>query len=91
MIASTTLPITMTLDQNTLYASIPLPHSSEAIAPTLKLSFKPSMTGLDITWTLDPASEMMVERIQGAVDRAGKVGMDIVKAVAEIERALGNA
>jgi len=81
----------MTLDQNTLYASIPLPHSSEAIAPTLKLSFKPSMTGLDITWTLDPASEMMVERIQGAVDRAGKVGMDIVKAVAEIERALGNA
>jgi hypothetical protein len=46
------------------------------------------MTGLDITWTLDPASEMMDERIQGAVDQAGKLGMDVVKAVAEIERAL---
>jgi len=91
MIASTTLPITMTLDQNTLYASIPLPHSSEAIAPTLKLSFKPSTTGLNITWTLDPVSEMMAERIQGAVDRAGKVGMDVVKAVAEIEKALRDA
>ena len=81
----------MTLDQNTLYASMPLPHSSESIAPTLKLSFKPSTIGLDITWTLDPASEMMAERIQGAVDRAGKVGMDVVKTVAEIEWALGNA
>ena len=88
MIASTILPITMTLDQNALHASMPLPHSSEAIAPTLRLSFNPSMTGLDITWTLDPASEMMVERIQGAVDRAGKVGVDVVKAVAEVEKAL---
>jgi len=49
------------------------------------------MTGLDITWTLDPASEMMAERIQGAVDRAGKGGMDVVKAVAEMERALKDA
>jgi hypothetical protein len=91
MIAPTTLPITMTLDQYTLYASMPLPHSSKSIAPTLKLSFKPSMTGLDITWTLHPASEMMVERIQGAVDQAGKVGMDVVKAVGEIEKALRDA
>jgi hypothetical protein len=49
------------------------------------------MTGLDITWTLHPASEMMVERIQGAVDQAGKVGMDVVKAVGEIEKALRDA
>ena len=91
IIASTTLPITMTLDLNGLYASMPLPHSPESIAPTLKLSFRPSMTGLEITWTLDPASEIMVERIQGAVDRAQKVGMDVVKAVAEMERALRNA
>ena len=91
MIAPTTLPITMTLDQNALYASMPLPHSSEAVAPTLKLSFKPSTPGLDVTWTLDPVSEMMVERIQGAVDRAGKGGMDVVKAVGEIEKALRDA
>jgi hypothetical protein len=91
MIAPTTLPITMTSDQNTLYASMPLPHSSESIAPTLKLSFKPSTPGLDITWTLDPVSEMMAERIQGAVDRAGQVGMDVVKAIAEIEKALRDA
>jgi hypothetical protein len=78
----------MTLEENALYAFMPLPHSPEAIAPTLKLSFKPSTTGLDIKWTLDPVSEMMVERIQGAVDRAGQVGMDVVKAIAEIEKAL---
>jgi hypothetical protein len=91
MIAPTTIPITMALDLNALHASMPLPHSSEAIAPILKLSFRPSMTGLDITWTLDPVSEMMAERIQGAVDRAGKLGMDVVKAVAEIEKALRDA
>jgi hypothetical protein len=88
MIAPTTLPITMALDLDALHASMPLPHSSESIAPTLKLSFNPSMTGLEITWTLDPVSEMMVERVQGAVDRAQKVGMDVVKAVAEVERVL---
>lgn len=78
----------MTVDQNALYASMPLPHSSEAIAPTLKLIIKPSTTELDITWSLDPVSEMMSERIQGAVDRAERSGMDVVKAVAEIDRAL---
>ena len=88
ILVPTTLPITMALDQNTVYASMPLPHSAEAIASTLKLSIKPATTGLDITWTLDPASGTMVERIQGAVDRAGQLGMDVVKAVAEIERAL---
>lgn len=91
MIAPTTLPITMTLDLNALYASMPLPHSPGTIAPTLKLSFNPSMIGLDITWTLDPVSEIMAERIQGAVDRAGKVGMDVVKAVGEVEKTLRDA
>ena len=88
ILAPIILPVTMALDQNTVYASMPLPHSPEAIPPTLKLSIKPATTGLDITWTLDPASEMTIERIQGAVDRAGQLGMDVVKAVAEIERVL---
>jgi hypothetical protein len=91
MIEPRTIPITVALDQNTLYASMPLPHSPETISPTLKLFFRPSAPGLDITWTLDPVSEMMVERIQGAVDRAGNVGMDVVKAVAEVEKALRGA
>jgi len=88
ILAPIILPVTMALDQNIVYASMPLPHSPEAIPPTLKLSIKPATTGLDITWTLDPASGTMVERIQGAVDRAGQLGMDAVKAVAEVERAL---
>ena len=80
----------MSLDQDGLHASMPLPHSSEAIAPTLKLSFRPIDAGLDISWNLDPVSEIMSELIQGAVDRGRTVGMDIVKAVAEIEKVLGS-
>jgi len=90
MSAPTTLPITMSLDQDGLHASMPLPHCSEAIAPTLKLSFRPIDAGLDISWNLDPVSEIMSELIQGAVDRGRTVGMDIVKAVAEIEKVLGS-
>lgn len=78
----------MTLESDTLIASMPLPHSAETMAPTLKLSFQPSMTGLDISWTLDPASESNSDSIRGAIDQAGKVGLDVVMAVALVEKAL---
>jgi hypothetical protein len=66
-----------------------LPHSTQIMAPTLKLTFHPStVSGIDISWALEPADQSLSERIQKAVNRACGQGFDVVEAIRTIEAAL---
>lgn len=79
----------MTLEHDVVHVSMPLPHSTLAIPPTLKLTFHPStVSGIDISWTLEPPDQSISTRIQTAVDRARGQGFNLVEAVRRIEAGL---
>lgn len=82
----------MTINNDTLRASMPLPHS-DTLGSTLVLKFslndQESQGGLLIQWEVKPfASDEVRQKIEGAVDAGKEAGLDLVAAVQRIERAL---
>jgi hypothetical protein len=81
----------MKLDQYGLIASMPLPHSTEVLPPTLEISFRPvkDSLSLDIQWTESPApNDAMRARVEQAVEKGKAVGLNVVRTVTVIEQSL---
>lgn len=92
-LAPITIPITLTVNEDTLRAVLPLLHSGpDTTLSTLALTFSldpESVSQMKIDWIAIPPPEDKIRiQIGMAVEAGRAAGMDLVGAIQRIERAL---